>query len=446
MLERLKRMRSRKAALVAEAEALLAVAGDNVMDDEDGKRYDELLDQVKACDAQIAREERILEHVRQAEAPASAPEATITGGDNRAAAKPFACFGEMMAAVSNARKGNIAPRRASEDLERLTVMSEGVRKQAAYTGPSGANESVSSDGGFFVQADLAAPMLESAVSNGLILSRVRTVTVAGNRLKMPMLDESSIATTVHGGVLAYWRAEADEVDESQPKFREIDLPLESCMVVTYASQELLQDYPAMDGILRQSASDAIGRKFESDIVAGRGAGRPTGLLYAPNKVTVSKEATQPADGLVVENIVKMWTRLPQKHRANAVWLMHPDLEDALNMLEFPVGTAGIPAYLPPGGLSVDGYSTLKGRPIIFTDLCSAIGDLGDVFLADLSTYLWIQKGTLQVDLSDAPRFLFAETAFRFIARANGMSMHASSLTIKNSTGNQRSPIVTLQAR
>jgi HK97 family phage major capsid protein len=184
------------------------------MGDEDGQRDDAILETITGVDAQIGREERILEHIRTAqpvEETAAVREPVITGGTNRAATQAFACFGEQMACLYNARTGHMSPRRQAQDLERLVHVHEGVSKDAAYTGPSGANESNSSDGGFFVQRDIAAPMLESAVTNGLILGRTNRVTVAGDGLKMLTVDESSVASTVWGGVLAYWRAEAGQM-------------------------------------------------------------------------------------------------------------------------------------------------------------------------------------------------------------------------------------------
>jgi HK97 family phage major capsid protein len=104
---------------------------------------------------------------------------------------------------------------------------------------------------------------------------------------------------------------------------------------------------------------------------------------------------------------------------------------------------GVPVYLQAS--SEGTLATLKGRPIITTDLCSAIGDLGDLYFADLSDYMLITKGGVQADTSMHVQFLAAENCFRFIFRANGMPKKNSALTLKNSS-NTRSSFITLQAR
>jgi HK97 family phage major capsid protein len=90
-------------------------------------------------------------------------------------------------------------------------------------------------------------------------------------------------------------------------------------------------------------------------------------------------------------------------------------------------------------------STLKGRPIIETDHCAALGDKGDIIFADLSDYMLITKGGVIADTSMHVQFLAAENCYRFIFRANGMPKKNSALTIKNSS-NTRSSFVTLAAR
>ena len=133
------------------------------------------------------------------------------------------------------------------------------------------------------------------------------------------------------------------------------------------------------------------------------------------------------------------------NRVNAVWLVNPDVEEQLDFLEFPVGVGGVPIFLPAGGAAGSPLSTLKGRPIIPTDHCSAIGDKGDVILGDLGDYMLLLKGGVEEAVSIHVAFLSAEQCFRFIFRVNGQPKRKSSLTLKNSS-NARSTFVTLDAR
>jgi HK97 family phage major capsid protein len=111
-----------------------------------------------------------------------------------------------------------------------------------------------------------------------------------------------------------------------------------------------------------------------------------------------------------------------------------------------VGAGGLPAYMPPGGLSVAPYGTLKGRPIIEIEQCAALGTVGDIMLVDLSQYLTIEKGGLQSASSIHVQFVTDETAFRFVMRNNGQPLWDSPLTPYKGTTSTLSPFITLATR
>jgi HK97 family phage major capsid protein len=103
-----------------------------------------------------------------------------------------------------------------------------------------------------------------------------------------------------------------------------------------------------------------------------------------------------------------------------------------------------PVFLPPG-TNGNTYGTLMGRPVVPVEYCATLGTTGDVILCDLSQYLAIDKGGLQGQSSIHVRFLFDETAFRFVYRFNGQPKLAAPVTpFKGS--NTISPFVILQTR
>ncbi|MGD5399570.1 phage major capsid protein, partial [Xanthomonas citri pv. citri] len=127
------------------------------------------------------------------------------------------------------------------------------------------------------------------------------------------------------------------------------------------------------------------------IVAGTGVGQPLGIIpgygaVGASVVQVNKATSQPADTLWMANVEDMYARMYAPWRRNAIWLINQDLEPQLGRMAFQAagatsllpGTNPVPAYLPPGGLSNSPYATLKGRPVVPIEACSAIGDLGDI--------------------------------------------------------------------
>ena len=128
--------------------------------------------------------------------------------------------------------------------------------------------------------------------------------------------------------------------------------------------------------------------------------------------------------ITVENLVKMWSRLRSRSRANAVWYVNQQLEPLLYALQM----GDKPVYIPAGGLSEKPYATLFGRPVVPIEQCSDLGEAGDILLADLSQYLLIDKGGVNAASSIHVRFLNDEQVFRFIYRVDGQPLWNKPIT------------------
>lgn len=179
---------------------------------------------------------------------------------------------------------------------------------------------------------------------------------------------------------------------------------------------------------------------------GTGAGQLLGIQNAACLVSVAKETGQAADTVLFENIVKMWTRLYARSRANAAWYINQDVEPQLFGMAMSVGTGGVPVFMPAGGISGQPYSTLFGRPIIPIEQAATLGDVGDIILADMSQYLLIDKGAIKGDQSIHVKFLYGENTFRFVYRVNGQPIWKSVLTPFKGTANTQSPFIVLAER
>lgn len=374
----------------------------------------EILDTVEETQRILATMER-QERVHAAlEAPAGAP--ASRPAPSAPASRPqdrFQSFGEQMAAVMRAGVpgGHADPR---------------LFRAAA----SGLSESVPSDGGFLVQQDFATEILQDTFETGILASRVRRIPISGNAngLKINGVDETSRASTRYGGIVGYWEDEAALKTASKPKFRKIELSLKKLIGLCYATDELLGDAAALEGIIRQGFISEFGFLLDDAIINGTGAGQPLGILNAGCLVQVSKESGQKADTVVAENVVKMYSRIFAASRPNAVWLINQNIEPQLFTMSLAVGTGGVPIYMPAGGLSGQPYGTLFGRPVIAIEQAASLGDLGDILFADLNGYILAEKGGIQSDMSIHVRFIYDESVFRFVLRVDGQPVRASALT------------------
>jgi HK97 family phage major capsid protein len=316
---------------------------------------------------------------------------------------------------------------------------------------TGLNETTPSDGGFLVQDDFSSELLKQVWQTGVLASRCRRISISqnANSLKINGEDETSRATGSRaGGIRGYWAAEAADKTASTPKFRQIELKLNKLVGLCYATDELLDDAQALEGYIRQGFVNEFGFLIDDAIITGTGAGQPLGILNAGCLVSQAKEAGQDADTVVAENIINMYSRLFASSRQNAVWLINQTVEPQLHQMGVSVGVGGQMVYMPPGGLSQAPYGTLLGRPVLPIEQCSALGDAGDIILADLSNgYILADKGGMKSDMSIHVKFQYDESVFRFVMRIDGQPVRASAVTpYKGGDDATQSHFVTLAER
>lgn len=311
---------------------------------------------------------------------------------------------------------------------------------------SGSNELVGSEGGFLVPPSFSTELLKRTYDNDL-LSKTRPYTTSGNDMSIPAIDETSRADgSRFGGVRMYWEAEAAQYTATKPSYNKVELKLKKLTGLVHVTDELIADSGmAMEGHLFDLFASETAFKLGDAIINGTGAGMPQGVLNSPALVSVSKETGQAAATLLFENINKMWQRMYAPSRQSAVWLINQDIEAALDGLAVTVGTGGLPAYLPPGGVSDKPYATLKGRPVMPVEFCATLGTVGDILLLDLSQYLTLRKGEAQQATSIHFKFDTGEQSFRITYRADGRGWWQAPLTpFKGS--NTLSPFVALSTR
>jgi HK97 family phage major capsid protein len=314
---------------------------------------------------------------------------------------------------------------------------------------TGMNEGIDSQGGFLLQPEVVAGIMNRANEIGQITSRCRKMTIGGqaNTMVFNAIDETSRASNRWGGIIGYWVAEAGTKTPSHPKFRQMTLTLKKVIGAFYATDELLADVPALESLCMGGFSEEISFQVEDAIFNGNGVGKPLGITNSNCLVTVAKETApaQAADTVLSENIFKMWSRLYAKSRANAVWLINQDIEPQLFGMYKMVGVSGVPVYLPAGGLSQAPYGTLLGRPVIPVEYCATLGDKNDIVLADFSQYVLADKGGVQSASSIHVAFLTDESVFRLVYRCDGQPLWSSALTPYKGS-NTLSPFVTLAER
>lgn len=391
----------------------------------------------KVDDLQI-REALLVQALNTAEGKENPPQSKKLGQNGG-----FRSLGEFASAVHNACTLN------------ATVDSRLVRNDA-----SGANETTGADGGYLVPPDYAAGVIDLIQEQSILLPQARRVTIAGNRLIEAYLVESKRDDGHrHGGVLAYWKGEAQQYKASKPTFGERTTQLDKLTAICPVTEELLMDEPAIESTLDTKVAQEFAWKADAAIFGGSGSGSmPLGMVVPTTNaalVTVDKESGQAAGTVNVQNILKMWNRMPAQCRANAKWYINQDLE--LQLMQLMMGTDtvatsdsgvtvsfGGPLWLPAGAYGNEN-GKLLGRDVIPLEQAAAVGAVGDIAFLDATQYLIVERAGINKQTSMHMYFDTDEVAFKFSWRVGGRPDWMTAITGANSTI-ARSPYVALAAR
>ena len=455
-MSKLTKLNDRKTALVAAMRKLSDTAADEEREftAEEQASYDQLKADLATSDKLIALQEEVIAHEKSAithaagehghTAPATqlGPEPAASGPTITREKDPnaFETFGDFLESAKAFERGAVDAR-----LQKYGV-------------PSGMNTVTPSEGGFLVPPEYASVIIRKAFEQGSVLSRVNRQQLSGtDTMKIPFVDETSRADGSRGGgVRGYWKGQGSQGTASKPSTGQLTLELKKLMCLGYVTDEMLKDYSFTGQLLTGLFADEITFLVEDAIINGTGGDQPLGVTNAACKVQVAKESGQAAATIVGDNLLKMVARFPVKSRKSggAAFFYNADCEPQLwKLAAYSTAVSGAsttaaaqPLILPSGmGLNRSEFPTFLGIPLIPVEYCATVGTAGDIVLADLSQYLFVDQGQIEMASSIHLRFDYAEEAFRVMYRCDGQPMWKSALTPYKGSATI-SPVITLAVR
>lgn len=333
----------------------------------------------------------------------------------------------------------------------MSAIWHGARTQEALTAQHKIKEiqnsfgsNVPADGGFLIPEYLRSELLRVALEKALVRSRARVVPMETLTVPFPMIDTTSNASSIYGGVTAYWTEEAASLTDSSPTFGRVKLEAKKLTAYSEIPNELFADsIISLQMFISEIFPEAIAWFEDVAFIGGSGVGEPLGFLNSAATVTVNKEVGQAATTIVWENIVKMYSRMLPSSLDSAVWVCHIDTFPELATMSLSVGTGGSAIWLNNGVAGPP--MTILGRPVFFTEKVRSLGTAGDINFVDFSYYLIGDRQAIQADTSPHYRFQNDQTTVRFIERVDGRPWIQSAITPRQGT-NTLSPFIQLQTR
>lgn len=242
-----------------------------------------------------------------------------------------------------------------------------------------------SSGGFAVDSDLAQTVWDQARAIDTPLARCRLWPTVKSQFNWPAFNESSRATGSRwGGLKATWRGGGLDrsltSDASVPEFSLVKFRPSSLIIYSDPlPRDLISDSELVADSLSYAAHLELAFAIVDAMVSGDGIDKPLGVLNAPATIKIARSA---ANDIKAADITAMWSRLWGPSRSNAVWICS---DDALLKIDAAAESFPSGMYFPQG-YGGNPYPLLKGRPLLSTEQCPALGKAGDLILADWSQY------------------------------------------------------------
>jgi HK97 family phage major capsid protein len=305
---------------------------------------------------------------------------------------------------------------------------------------------VPSEGGFLIPEQLRSELLSVSLESAVVRPRARVIPMDSLRVGFPMIDSTSNASSIYGGIVAYWTEEGGTMQDTTPTFGRVMLEAKKLTVYTQVPQELVADsIVSFQPFISQIFPEGLSWYEDIAYIKGNGVGQPLGALHASNPaiITQAAEPGQGANTIVWENIVAMYSRMLPSSLNRAVWVIAPNVLPELSTMALGVGTGGAPVWLVNGTGAAP--MTLLGRPIIISEKApAALGTAGDINLVDFGFYLIGDRQAMSASVSEHYRFPQDEMAFKVVMRVDGRPWLQSPITPQYG-GDTLSPFVQLSS-
>ncbi|TDC47646.1 phage major capsid protein [Actinomadura sp. KC345] len=301
---------------------------------------------------------------------------------------------------------------------------------------------IPADGGFLIPETLRSNLLQVALEMAIVRPRATIIPMDSLRVPLPVIDDTSHASSVYGGMIGYWTEESGALSESEASFGRVVLEALKLTGYSEVPNELFQDaIVSFQAFLNQVWPRAIAWFEDVAFISGGGAGEPVGALNGDCAVTVARAT---ANEVNFADVVGMYARMLPASLGNAVWLANIDVfpQLAQMVISDANGVASPAVWLNNGQLIQGPPMTILGRPVIFTEKVPSLGSTGDLSLVDFSYYLVGDRQAMSIETSPHYKFKNDQTAVRIIERVDGRPWLQSAITPHQGT-DTLSPIVKL---
>lgn len=292
-------------------------------------------------------------------------------------------------------------------------------------------ESIGASGGFLMPTEFFAQLQAAVAEASIVRTRATKIRMRHRQVDIPVLDQTGTAAgRPHwfGGMVFAWGAEALEKELTVAEWRQISLVAHKLYGYTRASDELVDDsFISLSDFLAGPLGFAGGVAWMEDyaFLVGTGAGQPLGIITAVNAPTIV-EPRNVAGIIGIDDLADMREHLLPS--AQAEWVI---TQSAMSVMIQLAGPAGNPAYWwqPTGQDGVP--ERLLGLPVHWSEKMPALGQQGDILLADFRYYMIGDRQATTIESTKFDRWRFDQTSWRVVHRVDGQPWLSAPLTYQD---------------
>lgn len=412
MKESIQAMRERRHELIKQARQLANNARDNKgMSDDDEKRFNELLAEADEIEAQIVREQRVLDSEAEGH---FAGRPAATGSEHRPDAGRGECWfntqtGEPIHVLAHGER--LA---AQERNDTGTTFGSWLRNTIiGWKGDDRAIRGDVSTSGITIPAPLAPEVIDR-VRAAMVLSRAGVRTV-------PMDYKTLTMARITGDPTVAWHAENAALAESDPTFDAVTLTSKTVVALVKFSLELAQDSANFEEACTRSLTSALALAIDQAGLTGPGsATEPGGVSGFANRRTVTAIGAPANYDFLLDGVGALINGDEPLDEIGAT-ILHPRLWTDLAKLK--TGLAGDQTTLrrPPA---------IEQMPLLVTSSCPVtVGppDTTTAFVGDWSELMMgVRKDIQIVPLREAFLGTNLQVALLVYARVDFQPQHEES--------------------
>jgi HK97 family phage major capsid protein len=284
-------------------------------------------------------------------------------------------------------------------------------------------------GGAVVPEQFEPRLLSMELIEPIMRSRAFTIRGTSQVLKVPRIVETDRSTNIYGGVAANWTSEGTAITVSNPAFGQVALTAKKLALLTYLSNELIDDNAVgLTDTLIRMFTEAMGWFEDKAFINGSGVNEPMGWRNGGAKQ--ASAATTTSTAFLIADACILFAETVPGTENRCIWVMNPSVRRALPQM---VSTsAGDNVWYPRNILTVKDSPepwTLLGMPIYWSEHMAAFGTDEDIAIIDPLNYLVMERQDIRVSVSTDIRFAEDETGYKLTSRTDGQNWVTSALTL-----------------